>query len=155
MYFPCLYHRLLLCPQLLPYSFIIDWLRSTEGSHQIKGMTCELASFKYISYRIIKRNLVRWGVFFIFDPKIVFIWFLNCYYFILSSIAIRNIFRDILLLLKIFLGKCSSNILRLRLHPRLQVSQCQPVFWGNTVTSKGKRLAIIIRLKMMTTRGKY
>ena len=155
MPFACLYLRLLLCHQLLPCSPRINWLRSTEGSHQIKGMTFELASFKCIFFRLMKCNIVRWGVFFIFDPKIVFIWFLNCYFFCLSSIAIRNIFRDILLLLKIFLGKCSSNILRLRLHPRLQVSQCQPVVWQNTVTSKGKRLAIIIRLKMMTTRGKY
>ena len=155
MPFACLHLRLFLCHQLLPCSFRIDWLRSTGRNSKIKRMTFELASFKCIFSRLMKCNLVRWGIFFIFDPKIIFIWFLNCYFFCLSSIAIRNIFSEICLLLKISLRKCSSNILRLRLHPRLQVSQCQPVFWGNTVTSKGKRLAIIIRLKMMTTRGKY
>ena len=132
-FFSCLYLRLLLCHQLFPCMVSLGF-----------------ASFKSIFPRKMKFNLELWCVFFIFDPKIIFIWFLNCYFFCLSSIAIRNIFSDILLLLKIFLRKCSSNILRLRLHPRLQVSQCRPVFWGNTVTFNEKRAAIVIVLKMMT-----
>ena len=80
------------------------WIWSTLGIG--RGVFQQCFCFKCIFSRLMKCNLVRWGIIFIFDPKIVFIWFLNCYFFCLSSIAIRNIFSEICLLLKISLRKC-------------------------------------------------